>query len=134
MPYIEYLGDFWGALCTAPEIASQWADEFLPLVQHAWAPSTEGFRFFKGTTACLSALHAAGRHDELLSLIATARYQWWHDRRWGVKSLVALGRSAEAIAYAEATKGINTPTAAIASACERQARTPLGQFQQVPDF
>ena len=31
--------------------------------------------------ACLSALNAAGRHDELLALVAKARYKNWHNRR-----------------------------------------------------
>jgi len=118
MPYIELLRDFWGELCTTPDIASQWADDFMPLVQQVWSTSADGFGFFKGTSACLSALHAAGRHEELLSLLGTARHKWWNDRRWGVKALVSLGRNAEAIRYAEESKGLNSPTWDIARLCE----------------
>ncbi len=32
MPYIEPLGDHWGALCVTPELVSEWADRLLPLV------------------------------------------------------------------------------------------------------
>ncbi|WP_318841065.1 hypothetical protein [Noviherbaspirillum aerium] len=35
IPYLELLTDFWGELCATPEIASRWADEFIPLVEHA---------------------------------------------------------------------------------------------------
>lgn len=118
IPYLESLGDFWGELCATPEIASQWADEFMPTVESVWSPSASGHGYFKGTSACLSALFEAGRYQELLSLLDTARHKWWNDRRWGVKALVAMGRNAEAILYAEESKGLNTPMSDIARACE----------------
>jgi len=48
IPYIEILGDSWGELCTTTELASQWADEFLPLVERIWSPTASGHGFFKG--------------------------------------------------------------------------------------
>jgi len=101
MPYIELLGDYWGELCVTPELASQWADEFMPVVESVWSPKASGHGFFKGTSACLASLYAAGRHQELLALIDKAPFKWWHDRRWGVKALSAMGKKAEAIRYAE---------------------------------
>lgn len=62
MPYIETLGDYWGELYAGPEVASSWADELLPTVQSAWSANASGHGYFKGSTACLSALLAAGRH------------------------------------------------------------------------
>lgn len=118
MPYIEYLADFWGELCAGPEVASVWADQFLPIVERIWSPAEPGHGYFKGTDACLSALHAAGRHDELLALVAKARYKNWHNRRWGVKALVALGKKAEAVRYAEESRGLNAPEGQIAEVCE----------------
>ena len=118
IPYIELLGDHWGELCVTPELASRWADEFLPLVESAWAPNASGHGFFEGTSACLSALLAAGRYDELLTLIDKARFKWWHDRRWGVKALVAMGKKAEAIRYAEESRGRDDPGWQVAQACE----------------
>jgi len=118
MPYIELLGDYWGELCVTPELASRWADEFMPIVESVWSPNVSGHGFFKGTSACLSALFAAGRYDELLRLIDKARFKWWHDRRWGVKALSALGKKAEAIRYAEESRGLNDPGWQIAQACE----------------
>lgn len=38
IPYIESLGEHWGELCVTPELAIQWVDEFLPLVEHVWSP------------------------------------------------------------------------------------------------
>ena len=118
MPYIEYLADFWGELCVEPKVASVWADQFLPIVERIWSPAEPGHGYFKGTDACLSALHVAGRYDELLALVAKARYKSWHNRRWGVKALVALGKKAEAIRYAEESRGLNTPEGQIAEVCE----------------
>ncbi len=118
VPYIEMLGDSWGELCVTTELASQWADEFLPSVEHAWSQTAPGQRFFKGTTACFASLYAAERHEELLLLLDKAPFKWWHDRRWGVKALVAMGRKSEAIQYAQAARGRNDPSWQIAQACE----------------
>jgi len=118
IPYIESLGDFWGELCVSPELASAWADEFRPTVEHIWNPETAGQGYFKGTTACLSALYTAGRYQELLSLLNTPRPRWWSDRRWGAKALEAMGKRAEAIRYAEDSKGLNAPLSDIARFCE----------------
>jgi hypothetical protein len=55
--------------------------------------------YFNGATACLSALYAAGRHEELFALIAKSEYRHksWHNRMWGAKALAAAGRRVEAI-------------------------------------
>ena len=118
MPYIEVLGDYWGELCVTPELASHWVDEFLPVVESVWSPNASGHGFFKGTSACLASLYAAGRHQELLAVLDKARFKWWHDRRWGVKALAEMGRKAEAIRYAEESRGLNDPGWQIAQACE----------------
>jgi hypothetical protein len=74
--------------------------------------------YFKGTAACLSALYAAGRHEDLLNLLDLARYKFWHDRHWGVRALVAQGKNEAAIRYAEDTRGLNQPDGRISLACE----------------
>lgn len=118
MPYIELLGDYWGDLCVTPELASSWADEFLPMLSRVWSPGSPGHGYFKGTSACLASLLAAGRHDDLLALLERAPFKWWHDRRWGVQALAAQGKKAEAIRYAEESRGLNDPGWQIAQACE----------------
>lgn len=71
-------------------------------------------------SACLSALYAAGRFDELLELIAKSEYRHksWHNRSWGAKALAAAGKGAEAIRYPDDSKGLNAPLTAIAAFCE----------------
>jgi hypothetical protein len=118
IPYLELMGDYWGVLCVTPELASQWADEFMPVVESVWNPKASGHGFFKGTSACLASLYAAGRYQDLLALIDRAPFKWWHDRRWGVKALSAMGKKAEAIRYAEESRGLNDPGWQIAQACE----------------
>jgi len=122
MPYLESMSDNWGELCATPEVASHWADYLSPALTTMWdhcARSGE-YGYFKGTTACLSALYAAGRHDELLALIAKSEYRCksWHYRVWGAKALAKMGRRDEAIQYAQDSKGLNAPLAAIAAFCE----------------
>lgn len=116
--YIESLGDHWGELCVTPALATAWADEFLPVVELAWSSRSPGHGFFQGTSACLASLYAAGRHEQLLALLERAPFKWWHDRQWGVKALAALGRRAEALRYAEQSRGLNDPGRQIAEACE----------------
>jgi hypothetical protein len=122
MPYLQHLGEFWGELCVTPEIASKWADYLSPTLTTMWdhcARSGE-YGYFKGTSACLSALYSAGRHDELLALVAKSEYRYksWHNRVWGAKALAKAGRWEDAIQYAEASKGLNAPLMAIAAFCE----------------
>lgn len=120
MPYIEYLSDFWGELCVTPELSSFWADKFIDVVKCVWQPRTEktGMSFYQGTPACLSALFAAKRYEELLDLLENAPLKFWHDQRWGAKTLVAMGRSADALNYIEASKGINVPIKEMSLVCE----------------
>ena len=118
IPYLDLLGDYWGELCVTPELASHWANEFMPVVESIWSLAAPGHGYFKGTSACLASLYAAGRFDELLALIDRAPFKWWHNRRWGVKALAAMGKKAEAIRDAEDSRGLNDPGWQIAEACE----------------
>ncbi len=118
IPYIECLGDYWGELCASRDRASAWADRLIGIVESMWGPNRKPGGYFHGTIACLSALFHAGRHEELLTLLDKAPYSMWHYREWGVKALAAMGRKAEALRYAEASRGLNDNPIAIARACE----------------
>lgn len=113
IPYIERLADTWGELCATPDVASAWADRLLPVTAHVTGPHGQS-GYFVGTTACLSALYVAQRFDELLALVDSARMTWWAYRHWGVKALVALGRPADALRYAEQSLDAYTSESAIA--------------------
>lgn len=118
IPYIELLPEHWGELCVTPARASRWADDFIDVVRRSWSPDSGRSSYFKGTSACMSALLKAGRNEELLALLDIAPFTWWHYRQWGVKALVAMGKKAEALRYAEESRGINDSPIAIARACE----------------
>jgi hypothetical protein len=118
IPYIEILPEYWGDLCGTPEMASRWADRLIQGVRMAWSPDPELRGYFKGTNACLSALLKAGRHQEILDLLALSPRAFWDDRRWGVKALAAMGKKEEALRYAEDSRRPNAPSIAISSACE----------------
>ncbi|GMQ83030.1 MAG: hypothetical protein BMS9Abin05_2502 [Rhodothermia bacterium] len=118
MPYIEYLGDFWGDLCATPGIASQWADELAGTVRLMWSGRFPPGGYFSGTSACFSALLKAGRYDDLLNLLKLDPHPGWYERQWGAKALAAQGFISEAIHYAEDSIGLNVYPSTIAGTCE----------------
>lgn len=115
--YLWMVEDRWGELCRSREVASRWADQLLGLLRTAWSDPHPG-NYVRGTSVCLSSLVAAGRHDELLQVLSLQRFPFWQDRKFGVQALVAEGRIDEALAYAEASRGLNQPDAAIDAACQ----------------
>lgn len=116
--YLWMVQDRWGELCGSRETASFWADEFLGLLRTAWSDPRPG-NYVRGTSLCLSSLVAAGRHQELLEVLALQRFPFWHDLKFGVHALVTEGRIDEALAYAEASRGLNQPDYSIDAACEK---------------
>jgi hypothetical protein len=116
--YLDQLPDRWGELCASPGTASRWADSFIDTVRMSWSRDRQWAGFFKGSAACLSALYAAGRFEEILALVDSAPYKSWTYRNWGVKALVAMGRKTEALRYAEDSRGLNDSPFFIAEACE----------------
>lgn len=117
--YLDVLGERWGEVCGSPQIASNWADELLPIVHRTWEETKQkSFSYFRGTSSCLSCLLVAGRHQELLDLIESAPYISWYNRKYGVQALVAMGKKGEAIKYAKASCGLNDNPTAIDQVCE----------------
>lgn len=116
--YLWPVQERWGELCGSPEMASHWADEFLSLVRTAWSDPRPG-NYVREACMCLSSLLAAGRHQDLLDVLALAHFPFWPYRKFGVQAFLAEGRSNEALAYAEASRGLNQPNATIDATCER---------------
>ena len=54
----------------------------------------------------------------MLAILDASRATWWHYREWGFEALLALGRPAEALQYAETSRGINDGSV-VDAACER---------------
>ncbi|MBV2137051.1 MAG: hypothetical protein KUF79_09610 [Candidatus Thiodiazotropha sp. (ex Ctena orbiculata)] len=115
--YLSPVGDRWGEICGSVEVAGRWADDLVSTLRACWTDPNPG-GYFHGATACLSCLLVAGRYEELLELLELARYPSWHYRRYGVEALLALGMKAEAVQYAESSRGLNQPESVIDQACE----------------
>ena len=114
-PYIEHLGDHWGDLCATTELASLWANQLLPIQRNVLRERKRGtYAFFSGTTLCYSALFKAGRHDELLELLAMDPRPIWQYLIWGARVLAARGQVDEAIAYVREHAGSATSLETIA--------------------
>jgi hypothetical protein len=118
MPYIEFLPPYWGDLCVTPERASRWADRFLEEMRQFYWPEGSEWSYYRGTSAYLSSLYTAGRHEEILAFLRLQKHAFWHERIWGVNALLALGERAEALRYAEASRGLNQPDWMISETCE----------------
>lgn len=115
--YLSPVGDRWGDICGSMEIAGRWGDDLVSTLRSCWSDSNPG-GYFHGATACLSCLLTTGRYAELLDLLELPRYPSWHYRRYGVEALRAMGRKAQAVQYAEASRGLNQPDSVIDQACE----------------
>lgn len=115
--YLGPVGDRWGEICGSADIAGRWADDLVSTLRSCWSDPNPGC-YFHGATACLSCLLVAGWYQELLELLELDRHPMWHYRRYGVEALLAQGKKAEAIQYAEATRGLNQSDFSINQACE----------------
>ena len=116
IPYIESLADDWGELCASREVASAWADRLLDITRMALSPDKNLRGHFHGTSACLSALYRAERHAEIVDILQADTI--WPYKRWGVQALVAMGKKADAIAYAESCRGPWTHDGEVDATCE----------------
>lgn len=116
IPYIELLADHWGELCASKEVASAWVDRLLDLTRLSLSPDKNVSGYFHGTSACLSALYRAGRYGEIVGLLEVDTI--WPHKQWAVKALLAQGKKAEAIRYAESCRGPWTPDGHLDALCE----------------
>ena len=100
---VEYLmpvEERWGEICVFPELANHWADRLMSAVRDGWS-CDERHVWVVGATICLSSLVAAGRYDELNSLLALQRSTFWHFGQFGAMALARQGHVDEAIQHAE---------------------------------
>jgi hypothetical protein len=116
IPYIECLADHWPELCASKQVASAWADRLLGITRMALGPDKNMRGHFHGTTACLAALYSAERYDEILDVLK--HEDFWPYKRWAVKALGAMGRKAEAVRLAEASRGPWTSDSDVDALCE----------------
>jgi hypothetical protein len=116
MPYIESLAEHWGALCASQQVASAWADRLVDVTRMALSPDPVLHGHFHGTSACMSALYAAERYQEIVEILDVDTI--WPYKRWAVRALAAMGKKAEAVRYAESCRGPWTYDEEVNAMCE----------------
>jgi len=116
IPYIEQLAHYWGNLCASEETASAWADLLIGPTRADLHSEIGKRSHFHGTSACLSALFGAKRFDEIIELLSVDAI--WPYKQWTVKAMVAQGRKAEALRYAEACRSCWTSDFEVDAICE----------------
>jgi len=117
IPYLDRLPDYWGDLCGSKELAAVWADRLNGITRLALSPDPTVRGYYCGTSACLSALYRAERYQEIVELLDHDDIIWPY-RRWAVKALGALGRTSEAVQYAESCRGPWTSDYDVDRVCE----------------
>jgi hypothetical protein len=119
-PYIESLGEHWGALCGDPALASDWADQLLPMVRLVLADRASGtYAYSKSSTLCYSALFHARRFDDLLAVLALDPKPYWHDQQWAAKALAAQGDVDGGINLIEGLRSRYAPDMALSAVAEQ---------------
>jgi len=119
-PYIEPLGEHWGVLCADRALASEWADQLLPLVRHVLADRRSGtYAYSKSGTLCYSALFHAGRLDDLLAVLALDPKPYWHDQQWAAKALAERGDVDGAVNLLEGLRSPYAPDMALSAVAEQ---------------
>lgn len=118
IPYIESLGDQWGELCSTAALASTWADRLIDIVRSCWSEDKPA-AFFHGTSACLSALLKAGRNEELLALLQLERHKIWPYQQFGARAFASMGKTTEAIEFAERYANLHGDSIWVAQTCEQ---------------
>ena len=98
--YLAPIADRFGEIAAFPALMNDHADRDLDLIRAAWSDHA---RFSHVTTATLtlSCLLEAGRHEELLDLLAVQKTRIWFYEKFGAEALLRQGRQDEALAFAE---------------------------------
>jgi len=97
--YLAPLADRFGEIAQVPSVINDHADRDLDLISAAWE-NHDHFSHVPTATLTLSCLLEAGRHDELLALVDSARTRLWFYEKYAAEALVRQGREAEALSHA----------------------------------
>lgn len=108
----------WGEICVFPELVEYWIDFLLPGLTCCIKEGGRG-DYFIGESICLSCLLEAGRYDELDEVLSLRGFPSWpYDRFWA-EALLRMGRTDEAVAYAESRNPDDYESQSVLLFCER---------------
>ncbi len=99
--YLAPISDRFGEIAAFPSLMNLHADRDLDLIRSAWADHAS-FTHIATATLSLSCLLEAGRHEELLALLAVKRTRLWFDEKFAAEALLRQGREDAALARATA--------------------------------
>lgn len=99
--YLAPIAHCFGRIAAYPALMNLHADRDLDMIEAAWSDH-ERFTHVATGSLTLSCLLEAGRHDELLALLACKETHLWFDEKFGAEALLRQGREDDALAYAEA--------------------------------
>jgi hypothetical protein len=99
--YLAPISDRFGEIAAFPALMNLHADRDLDLIRNAWSDDAR-FAHIATATLTLSCLLEAGRHEELLALLAARRTCVWFDEKFAAEALLRQGRDDAALARAAA--------------------------------
>ena len=99
--YLAPVSDRFGEIAAFPALINLHADRDLDLIRNAWADHAR-FTHIATATLTLSCLLEAGRHEELLALLAVKKTRLWFDEKFAAEALLRQGREDAALARAAA--------------------------------
>lgn len=99
--YLAPISDRFGQIAAFPALMRLHAERDMDLIAQAWSDHAR-FAHVATTTLTLSCLLEAGRHDELLALLALRKTRLWFDEKFAAAALLRQGREDEALARASA--------------------------------
>ena len=108
----------WGEICVHPELVDYWIEFLLPgleLCQRIGGPGG----YYDGEAICLSCLLEAERYEKLREVLSMRGYSYWpYDCFWA-EALIRMGRTDEAVAYAESRHPDEYESQSVLEFCER---------------
>lgn len=105
----------WAQICVFPDLVDSWIEFLLPGMELS---HREG-GIYTGETICFSCLLESKRYDKLEHAVTCRKYTFWpHDRFWA-EALVRMGKTDEAIAFADSRQPDKSEKQSILEFCER---------------
>ena len=99
--YLAPISERFGEIAAFETLQNAHADRDMDLVRASWSDHAR-FSHAPTATLTLSCLLEAGRHQELLALLALQKTHLWFDEKFGAEALLRQGREDEALARAAA--------------------------------
>lgn len=99
--YLAPISERFGEIAAFETLQNAHADRDLDLVRASWSDHAR-FSHVPTATLTLSCLLEAGRHEELLALLALHKTHLWFYEKFGAEALLRQGREEEALARATA--------------------------------